>query len=184
MLPAADKYCYAKIAAPVPFPSLYFDMMHETLGESMDEALRYLAFGGVSPDEIYQHHCKLESNNTIYAYAYANEPPPDQSQQVQNVLQYALKRWPCPFKMCEKRFTRKYNLRAHLAVHDEFRPRPFACQVCSKAFLRSFDLQRHANVHTKAVQYECPGCNKRYTRTDALQRHLRKSCSMWDSCNK
>ncbi|KAI8926040.1 hypothetical protein BC831DRAFT_392054, partial [Entophlyctis helioformis] len=42
---------------------------------------------------------------------------------------------------CNKTYTRKYNLEAHLRSH--FNVKPFACTSCSESFVRKHDLQRH-----------------------------------------
>ena len=45
--------------------------------------------------------------------------------------------------LCPKRFTRAYNLRAHLRTHI-----PFACAICGKGFARQHDRKRHERLHS------------------------------------
>ncbi|KAJ3119520.1 hypothetical protein HK098_005381 [Nowakowskiella sp. JEL0407] len=53
--------------------------------------------------------------------------------------------YPCPH--CQREFTRRYNLKAHLDTHIPNRPRPFVCEECNKGFVRIHDLNRHKDVH-------------------------------------
>ncbi|KAI8926524.1 hypothetical protein BC831DRAFT_390615, partial [Entophlyctis helioformis] len=49
---------------------------------------------------------------------------------------------------CNKSFTRKYNLDAHMRSH--YNVKPFRCTLagCQEAFVRKHDLQRHVlSVH-------------------------------------
>ncbi|VVT51728.1 uncharacterized protein SAPINGB_P003193 [Magnusiomyces paraingens] len=85
----------------------------------------------------------------------------------------------CP--MCEKTFTRAYNLQSHLRTHTN--ERPFKCGVCGKAFARQHDRKRHEDLHSGRKKYECLGvlsdgvtqwgCGHKFARADALGRHFR-----------
>ncbi|KAJ3396599.1 hypothetical protein HDU92_002547 [Lobulomyces angularis] len=77
----------------------------------------------------------------------------------------------CPVPDCNKLFTRRGNMMAHLRTHDPNRERNFICQICQKSFCRPHDLQRHSSVHTGIKAFHCPICQKSFTRRDAIRRH-------------
>lgn len=83
------------------------------------------------------------------------------------------KRFPCTEPGCEKSFTRRYNLSAHLRCHRS--EKPFACGECDFRFARKHDLTRHVrSLHELKRSYgPCPTCGAYFTRSDALSRHLK-----------
>jgi len=65
--------------------------------------------------------------------------------------------------VCNKRFTRKGNLKEHTERHVE--PRPYVCTVCDKRFAHKGSLKEHIERHSgeKPRRHVCTVCNKLFT---------------------
>ncbi|KAI9356474.1 hypothetical protein DFJ73DRAFT_640994 [Zopfochytrium polystomum] len=81
----------------------------------------------------------------------------------------------CPHPGCPRSFSRAYNLKTHVEIHDPHRDRPFVCDHCQKRFARVHDLVRHARVHGAAKEFGCKTCGKVFSRKDAMRRHIKAS---------
>ncbi|KAJ3366502.1 hypothetical protein GGF32_005504 [Allomyces javanicus] len=81
--------------------------------------------------------------------------------------------WPKVFQcpVCDKTFTRAFNLKSHVMTHSN--DRPFACRYCDRTFARKHDCERHQRLHTGDRPYRCGACGIGFPRHDALARHLR-----------
>lgn len=75
----------------------------------------------------------------------------------------------CTYKNCNKKFTRRYNVRSHIQTH--LSDRPFSCSYCSKNFVRQHDLNRHVKSHLLSKHCKC-SCGKEFTRVEGYRKHL------------
>ncbi|KAI1314817.1 hypothetical protein EDD11_001694 [Mortierella claussenii] len=89
---------------------------------------------------------------------------------------------PCRYKcsVCDKTFSRPFNLRSHRATHAGVKP--FTCthvgdkgDACNWSFARRHDLERHMRSrHSPEKMFKCKTCGSECGRTDAFKRHLQR----------
>ncbi|KAI8807326.1 hypothetical protein BJ742DRAFT_813321 [Cladochytrium replicatum] len=91
---------------------------------------------------------KLKS--LIIASHNANQTPPQRASQTKTPSGVPKRRRPaklfdCPQPNCNRSFTRRFNLEAHMETHNPNRKKVHACTVgsCKKLFFRLYDLNRH-----------------------------------------
>ncbi|KAI7878777.1 hypothetical protein K492DRAFT_106047, partial [Lichtheimia hyalospora FSU 10163] len=53
------------------------------------------------------------------------------------------------------------------------RRRVYECDICNKTFTRPYNLRSHQRTHTDERPYHCddPGCDLRFARPHDLKRH-------------
>ncbi|KNC99542.1 uncharacterized protein SPPG_04932 [Spizellomyces punctatus DAOM BR117] len=74
-------------------------------------------------------------------------------------------------EMCDRSFSRMYNLKSHIRTHQNHRP--YICNTCDLRFTRNHDLNRHLKTHSKEKPHICDCCGRKFARRDALRRHER-----------
>ncbi|XP_037773014.1 zinc finger protein 235-like [Penaeus monodon] len=63
-------------------------------------------------------------------------------------------------EICNKEFSKKYNLVIHMRVHTK--EKPHSCSICNKAFSSRSSQVNHMRVHTQEKPYNCDICNKAF----------------------
>lgn len=88
----------------------------------------------------------------------------------------------CP--VCERRFSRRFNLRSHERSHTG--EKPFLCRVsgCGQMFVQQSDRTRHEHTQHHGKSFMCGdrvdgrlswGCGRSFRRKDGLLEHHRKT---------
>ncbi|XP_017486898.1 PREDICTED: zinc finger protein 182-like [Rhagoletis zephyria] len=80
---------------------------------------------------------------------------------------------PCP--ECEKKFTRKFQLRLHMiSVHNLGDGLQYECNECYKTFASRHSLSYHQrSVHSDERPFACTHCDRRFILRTQLSSHLR-----------
>lgn len=76
-------------------------------------------------------------------------------------------------KECNATFAKKYQLKAHMAVHASIL---YTCDQCNKKFVNIVKFERHKKSHEKArKEYPCtmPECNEVFGKWQLLWAHLK-----------
>ena len=148
------------------------DMYGQNLYKCNHVPCVYFCEGFGTKDELEKHlnrhdrpyHCPV-NNCSMAPYGFANKKDyerhvrtyhPDAAEDGLNAFATgninasaedigARAKYGCTFAGCDKKYTRKANLDAHLDTHNG--TRRYACRTCVKAFTRPSDRQRHEKLH-------------------------------------
>ncbi|KAJ2685440.1 hypothetical protein IWW39_004265 [Coemansia spiralis] len=77
--------------------------------------------------------------------------------------------------ICNRGFSRQYNMAQHRLTHDPTSQaaRRFGCTKCTRTFTRKNDLERHQVLHDDTNAFKCTMCSRACARQDVLERHIR-----------
>lgn len=89
-----------------------------------------------------------------------------------HVLTFHEKKFPfkCSFKGCNKCYSVKSRLKAHMKIH--MKDKPFKCSICSKEFPTESSLNSHAVFHSDNKPFKCSSCEKCYKTKQHLKEHI------------
>lgn len=76
-----------------------------------------------------------------------------------------------PCNLCGKVLTSKHGRDNHIRTHTG--ERPFVCKVCGLALKTQSQLRTHNETHTDTKPFHCITCNKRFRRRPHLETHFR-----------
>jgi len=79
---------------------------------------------------------------------------------------------PFSCSVCDKRFSLKSTLTAHMRTHLESN-KTFSCDVCNGLFSCRNTLRIHMRIHTGVKPFKCPECNLCFRTTGHRQSHLK-----------
>ena len=77
-------------------------------------------------------------------------------------------------KICQKKFTRSYDLKLHLLQHGGVKP--YVCDKCRKRFVTTSRVKSHHFVHSSYRQFCCGLCGNDFKRKGQVVRHFQR-CS-------
>lgn len=86
----------------------------------------------------------------------------------QYIAELADKTFICLFNDCQRKFPRRYNIRAHVQTH--LQDRPHACELCGNSFVRNHDLVRHKKTHLEK-KFGCDCCGKMFLTEKLVDQH-------------
>ena len=76
--------------------------------------------------------------------------------------------------ICNKQYTHKENLAAHVAIIHKKKEKPYGCDKCEKRFFKKGQLDTHLTTHGTSKNVKCTTCDKSFFSSYHLGLHTRK----------
>ncbi|KAL6931385.1 hypothetical protein ACO0R3_002848 [Hanseniaspora guilliermondii] len=89
----------------------------------------------------------------------------------QHIAELPDKTFMCLFNNCQRKFPRRYNVRAHVQTHLE--DKPYGCELCGARFVRKHDMIRHSKTHLEK-KFECEYCYRKFLTEKLAADHIEK----------
>lgn len=86
----------------------------------------------------------------------------------QYIAELSDKTFICLFNDCQRKFPRRYNIRAHVQTH--LQDKPHSCDICGNSFVRNHDLVRHKKTHMEK-KFSCDSCGKLFLTENLMDQH-------------
>ena len=81
----------------------------------------------------------------------------------------------CPKPDCNKAFSRRIRLQAHIHLHNGTQPYKCPFPSCSKAFSEKQNLKIHYRIHQDTRPFPCPqNCGKSFRTKGNMRDHERR----------
>ena len=106
----------------------------------------FIYFSDESCATVLNFHSLAAKHETAISEINVNQPAHIQEPKtILKVLKFTC-------DVCQKRFSFKCNLKAHMLIHSG--ARPFECYFCKKSFAYKHVLKRHMNVHLSKMNLD------------------------------
>jgi hypothetical protein len=150
---------------------------HERAFLCVLEGCPFRPFGYATLKELEEHMAEL------YGIEVSNDLEFPDLRTIAKVRQKHPSIYQCT--LCPKKFTRSFNLHAHLTTHDN--EKPFVCSLCGLALARNNDRIRHEKGHSDQKCFIRRGtlagggewgCGSQFPRADKLADHQKSAVGL------
>ena len=119
---------------------------------------------------LHQKGTGLSITISIKIYSWAKDHSTGPSEGRKSTRKYRKMNWIPP--QCPKRFTKKYDLNAHIRkVHEGVVDPPSVCSDCGQTFKDKDQLRFHNNkYHSTDERFQCMECGLRFGHTAQVRR--------------
>jgi len=77
--------------------------------------------------------------------------------------------------ICQRKFSEKCHLKAHLVRHEGVKP--YVCDECLDSFYRAAELKSHQLTHSDFKQFCCGSCGEYFKHKQTVVKHFSR-CSV------
>ncbi|XP_061727794.1 zinc finger protein 287-like [Cydia pomonella] len=118
---------------------------------------------------------KANNENESYICGICSKRFIDNDACVEHLLKHtSVKSYAC--KICDEKFSRKYELYSHENMHLNRKPpeQPNSCDICNQEFWQPSLLSNHKRTHVVEKPYQCDICKTKFATKCGLNKHKKK----------